>query len=163
VNRTLIALITGCTLAMGFGGSALGADIVGTVRDANGNALPGLQLSTSTQDGQRIGSAVTDGRGDYVINNVSSGLYYITIAPPAGSNLPGQSVASYVGGMGLTVNWAVAPGREPIASAMPGINKNDPDPSAIAFADSDKKPPPGCKGKPGPPCGPKKSVKRHDD
>ncbi len=163
MNKTLMALIAGCALALGFCRPALCADIVGTVLDANGNAVPGVKVSTSTQDGQSIGSAVTDGQGDYAIDGVSSGLYYITLTPPAGSDLRGQSVASYVGGMGLTVNWGVAPGREPVASAMPGINNSNPGPSAIAFASKPKKPPPGCKGMPGPPCGPKKSKKKKHD
>ena len=33
---------------------------------------------------------------------------------------PGQTVASYVGNGGLTVNWAVAPGAAPVASAKAG-------------------------------------------
>lgn len=96
---------------MGAVSAALCAEIVGTVLDANGNTMPGVKVSTSTQNGQIIGSAVTDHQGDYAINDVSSGLYYVTLNPPAGSGLRGQSVASYVGGTGLTVNWAVAPGR----------------------------------------------------
>jgi len=46
---------------------------------------------------------------------------------------------------------------------MPGINNSNPGPSAIAFAAKPKKPPPGCKGMPGPPCGPKKSKKKKHD
>jgi hypothetical protein len=163
MNKTLIAVIAGGALVAGAVTPALSAEIVGTVLDAKGNAVPGVKVSTSTQDGQSIGSAVTDGQGGYAINDISSGLYYITLSPPAGTDLRGQSVASYVGGMGLTVNWGVAPGREPVASAMPGVNNSNPGISAIASASKPKDPPPGCKGMPGPPCGPKKSKKRCDD
>jgi hypothetical protein len=169
MKKTLLALIAGCALVAGTAGPALCADIVGTVLDANGRAVAGVNVSTSTQDGQGIGSAVTDGQGDYTINDVSSGLYYITLAPPAGSDLRGQSVASYVGGNGLTVNWGVAPGRAPVATAMPGVSNNNPGISAIASASKPVHPPPGCEVNggtsrpPGPPCGPKKSKKREHD
>jgi len=163
MNKTLIAVIAGCALVAGAATPVLCAGIVGAVLDANGNAVSGVQVSTSTRDGQNVGSAVTDGQGDYAINDVSSGLYYITLAPPAGSDLRGQSVASYVGGNGLTVNWAVAPGRAPVAAAMPGVNNDNPGISAIASASKPVDPPPGCMGMPGPPCGPKKSKKRCDD
>ena len=163
MKKTLMALIAGCALVAGAGSRALCADIVGTVLDANGRAVPGVKVSTTTQDGQSIGSAFTDGQGGYAIDGISSGLYYVTLNPPAGSDLRGQSVASYVGGNGLTVNWGVASGREPVASAMPGTTNNNPGPSAIAFANGPKKPPPGCKGMPGPPCGPKKSKKKKHD
>ncbi len=163
MKRTSMALIAGFALMVGAASAALCAEVVGTVLDANGNAVPGVKVSTSTRDGQPIGSAITDGQGDYAIDDVSSGLYYLTLNPPAGSDIRGQSVASYVGGMGLTVNWAVAPGREPVASAMPGVTNKNPGIGAIASAAKPKDPPPGCKGMPGPPCGPKKSKKNKDD
>jgi hypothetical protein len=163
MKKTLMALVAGCALVVGACSAALCAEIVGTVLDANGNAMPGVKVSTSTQGGQPIGSAVTDGQGDYAINDISSGLYYVTLEPPAGSDVHGQSVATYVGSMGLTVNWAVAPGREAVASAMPGVTNNNPGIGAIASAAKPKKPPPGCKGMPGPPCGPKKSKKKDGD
>jgi len=46
---------------------------------------------------------------------------------------------------------------------MPEVTNNNPYIGVIASAAKPKKPPPGCKGMPGPPCGPKKSVKRHHD
>lgn len=163
MNKLFVGLIAGSALVAAAISSALCAEIVGSVLDANGNAVPGVKLSTTTQDGRRIGNAITDDQGAYAIDGMSSGLYYITLAPPAGSALLGQSVASYVGDRGMTVNWAVAPGREPLASAMPGVHNGNPGISAIAAASKKDDPPPGCKGMPGPPCGPKKSKKRADD
>jgi hypothetical protein len=160
MKKSLMALIAGCALAVGVCAPALCAEIVGTVQDANGNAVPGVKVSASTPNGQSIGSAVTDGQGGYAINGVSSGLYYIVLTPPAGSDLGGQNAASYVGDMGLTVNWAVAPGRQALASAMPGTTNNNPGSSVIAGASlpvaSSDSSPPGCTKKHlvGPPCGP---------
>lgn len=134
MKKTLMALIAGCALVAGAAAPVLCADIVGTVHDADGNVVSGVEVSTSTQDGKSIGSAVTDSQGNYKINGVPSGLYYITLIPPSGSNLSGQSVASYVGGSGLTVNWGVAPGREPMASAMPGTHYKNAGPAGSALA-----------------------------
>src|SRR5258708_40172182 len=134
MKKTLMALIAGCALLAGASAPALCADIVGTVLDANGNAVRGVMVSTSTRDGRNVGSAVTDGQGDYAINDVSSGLYYISLAPPAGSSVRGQSVASYVGGTGPTVNWGVAPGREAVPPAMPRGSDNNPGMSTLAAA-----------------------------
>jgi hypothetical protein len=162
MKKTLIAVVAGCALVAGASSPALCAEIVGTVLDANGNAVSGVKISTSTQDGQRVGSAVTDAQGDYAINDISSGLYYVTLDPPASSAVHGQSVATYVGGMGLTVNWGLAPGREAVASAMPGVTNNSRG-VAVASAAKPSDPPPGCNGMPGPPCGPKKSKKKDGD
>ena len=43
------------------------------------------------------------------------------------------------------------------------MNNSNPGISAIASGSKPKDPPPGCKGMPGPPYGPKKSKKRCDD
>jgi len=163
MKKSLLALIVGCALMLGAVSAALCAQIVGTVLDASGNAVPGVRVSTTTRGGQPIAAAVTDGQGDYAIDDISSGLYYLTLNPPAGSDVHSQSVATYVGGTGLTVNWAVAPGRAPVASAMPGVTNNNPGIAIAAAAKPKDPPPPGCKGMPGPPCGPKKSKKRGND
>jgi len=163
MKKTLMALIAGCAVLVGVSSRAVCADIVGTVLDASGSAVSGAMVSITTQDGLNTGSAITDAQGNYAIDNISSGLYHITLAPPAGAGARGQAVASYVGDMGQTVNWAVAPGREAVAFAMPGITKANPDLSGVAVASDSKDSPPGCKGMPGPPCGPKKSKKNKDD
>jgi hypothetical protein len=163
MKKSVLALIAGCALTVGAVSAALCAEIVGNVLDASGNAVPGVRVSTTTRDGQAVATAVTDGQGDYAIGDLSSGLYYVTLSPPAGSDVRGQSVATYVGGTGLTVNWAVAPGRAPVASAMPGVTNNNPGIAIAAASKPADPPPPGCQGMPGPPCGPKKSKKENGD
>jgi carboxypeptidase family protein len=163
MKKTLVALIAGCALAAGTAAPVLCADIVGTVQNANGYAVPGVTVSTRTTDGQNVGTAITDSQGNYTIDGVATGLYYITLTPPPGSDLLGQSAASYVGDPGLTVNWGVAPGRPSVAMAMPGTTNSNPGVGKLAQASGPKDPPPGCMGMPGPPCGPKKSKKRDDD
>jgi hypothetical protein len=164
MKKSVLALIAGCALTVGAVSAALCAEIVGTVLNASGNAVPGVRVSTTTREGQPVAAAVTDGQGDYAIGDLSSGLYYVTLSPPAGSDVHSQSVATYVGGMGLTVNWAVAPGRAPVASAIPGVTNNNPGIAIAAASKPADPPPPGCKDElPGPPCGPKKSKKTGGD
>jgi Carboxypeptidase regulatory-like domain len=159
MKKSLMALIAGCAFAAATCAPALCANIVGTVLNANGNAVPGATVSATTPNGQNVGSAVTNGQGAYSIDGVTSGLYYIMLTPPAGSNLVGQNAASYVGDTGLTVNWSVAPGRQALASAMPGITNISSGPSsfnAVPLASNSSSIPPGCLKKHivGPPCGP---------
>jgi hypothetical protein len=123
MNKLLLALVAGCALTMTFGSPAFSNDIVGTVMDANGNPLQGLQIIVKAQNGQTMaGSAITNPQGQYQIGGLNSGLYNITL-DPKGTNLTGQTVVSNLNGNGLTVNWAAAPGRQAIATAQPGIQQ----------------------------------------
>jgi Carboxypeptidase regulatory-like domain len=165
MNKLLLTLIGGCTLAMSFSLPAYCGDIVGTVVDSNGNPLQGLQVIVKAQNSQMTGAAITNQTGQYQIEGLNSGLYYITL-DPKGTSLAGQTVVTNLNDNGLTVNWATAPGRPAIASAQPGVQQSSAGSPGPVVADSSKKgeegdgnSPPGCKGMPGPPCGPKKSDK----
>jgi hypothetical protein len=160
-----VALLFAPVLAFAIAGSALSEDLVGTVADANGQAVRGAQVIAHSRDGQATESATTDANGHYRIAGLDPGQYFITLdaASIGGRN---QTVAGYVGDSGLTVNWSMAPGTSPIASAQPGTvlssaaNVN----GAAAAVTASSDPPPGCKGRiPGPPCGPKTSKKRGND
>ena len=119
MNRLVLGLIAGCALSLSVAGPGLCEQILGTVMDSNGHAVPGAKIVTETQDGQKTGSAVTDASGQYRIDALTPGLYYITL-DPATSGLQGQTVAGYVGSAGLTVNWAASQSHGAIASAVPG-------------------------------------------
>jgi hypothetical protein len=139
-------------------------DLVGTVANGNGQAVQGVKVIVHSSDGQITEAATTDASGQYIISGLDSGQYLITL-DPAGTGFQGQTVAGYLGEAGLTVNWSVASGTSPLASAQPGVQLTSASTvstsSAATTASSD--PPPGCNGMPGPPCGPKKSTKRDDD
>jgi hypothetical protein len=158
MNKTLGALVVLATCTLGAGTPVLAGDIVGTVVNASGDPVDGARILTSTG-----ASAVTDQAGRYAIRDLPSSQYNITL-DPAGSGLKGQSVVSYVGNKGLTVDWATATNREPIATAQPGTNFVATGSSSKTFASTAQlataptaptNPPPGCKGMDGPPCGPK--------
>jgi hypothetical protein len=103
------------------------------------------------------GAAITDQQGQYEIQGLTSGEYYVTLDPKA-SNIPGQTVVTNLNDNGLTVNWAASPGRQPIATAQPGIHQawaSNLSASAASDSANGDNSPPGCKGMVGPPCGPK--------
>jgi hypothetical protein len=156
-------LIAGCVLALAIAAPAVCEDLVGTVAGSGGQAVQGVRIIATSRDGQITEAATTDANGQYIIPGLDPGQYMITL-DPAGAGVQGQTVASYLGNSGLTVNWSVAPGLSPLASAKPGteLGSSAAGHTSKVLASSDD-PPPGCKGMPGPPCGPKKSKKRHDD
>ncbi|MGO9061616.1 MAG: carboxypeptidase-like regulatory domain-containing protein [Candidatus Binataceae bacterium] len=119
MSRSIVVLVAACLLAVGMTTPSFSQDLAGTVVDQDGHAVSGAKIITQTPDGQTIGSATSDSQGQYQIDGVNAGEYFITLAPAAAAG-QGQTVASYVGNGGLTVNWAVAPGVAPVASAKAG-------------------------------------------
>jgi hypothetical protein len=145
--------------------AALATDLVGTVADGEGQAVQGATVIANSSDGSSARTAITDASGQYRIPGLDPGQYFISLEASA-MGAPGQTVASYLGNSGLTVNWSVAPGASPIAIAQPGIqptSAGDLNAAKFAVSGNDDPPPPGCNGMTGPPCGPKKSKKRQDD
>jgi Carboxypeptidase regulatory-like domain len=161
MKKTTLVLAAGCALAMGISSFAIAADIVGTVMDASGQAVNGSKVSAADQSGKIAGDAITDQQGRYVISGLRPGQYDIKL-DPAVANLKGDTAVSYVDDKGLTVDWAVGPLREPIATARPGNGQSTiGNLSQITSSEeaNDKDSPPGCKGMTGPPCGPKSPKK----
>jgi hypothetical protein len=137
MSRSILALVAGFALAMSLVSSALCEELVGTVVDQNGNAVPGATVVAHTPEGLQTGTAIANPQGQYQINGLAPGQYYITLNP-ATNGFEGQTVASYVGNGGLTVNWSVAPGVNPVASATPGAQLSSFNPSPISDRDYDK-------------------------
>ncbi len=120
MSRLKMVLLATCWLAIGMATPAMSEDLAGTVVDQNGQAIPGAQVVAQTTDGQTMGTATSNAQGQYEINGLNAGEYFITLAPGT-AGAQGQAVAGYVGRSGLTVDWAVAPGAAPIASAQAGV------------------------------------------
>ena len=160
MSRSFLSLIAGCLLALAIATPAICEDLVGTVAGSNGQAVQGVKIIATSRNGQITEAATTDASGQYQIAGLTPGQYLITL-DPAGTGVQGQTVASYLGQPGLTVNWSVSPGLSPLASARPGtqLAAAGSVSSATAAMTASSQAPPGCKGMPGPPCGPKKSEK----
>lgn len=152
MSRVTMVALAACLFAIGMVTPAISEDLVGTVVDRDGNAVPGVKIVTQAPDGQTTGTATSDAQGQYRIGGLDAGEYFITLNPAA-ANVQGQTVASYVGNAGLTVNWSVGHGLAPLASAQPGIRGGSSSPvGSIALAKASD-PPPGCvkNGKSAPP------------
>ena len=140
-------------LLLGVAMSAFGADIVGTVADPSGAPIQGVTVSAGSKTGTQVGTAISDSLGHYAMHGIQPGTYTL--------NAHGQSAVSYVGENGLTVDWGVAPNAPAIATAHTGTEQSATRPSDPIELSANKTdpPPPGCKGMPGPPCGPKSNKK----
>jgi len=159
MKRIALVLASGSVLVASVASFAVAADIVGTVVDASGQAVNGSKVSAADQSGQIAGNAITDLQGRYAISGLRPGQYDIKL-DPAAANLKGDTAVSYVDAKGLTVDWAVGPSRQAIATARPGTRQSTiGNLSQVTSSEEDKDSPPGCKGMQGPPCGPKSPKK----
>ncbi len=164
MSGSVLRLIAGGVMALAVATPAICQDLVGTVADSDGQAVQGVKIIANRRDGQITEAATTDASGQYRIPGLAPGEYLITL-DPAGTGVQGQTVVSYLGKPGLTVNWSVAAGLSPLASAQPGTQLASADAVSRSTKVVAKKdpPPPGCTGMPGPPCVPKRSKKRDND
>ena len=68
---------------------AAGASITGHVTDSKGHPVQGVNVSASSTANARwrLGNAITDANGDYVITGLAAGDYRVQFSAPMGSNL----------------------------------------------------------------------------
>jgi carboxypeptidase family protein len=161
MKKSMLAFVAACSVAVSVSSFAIAADIVGIVMDASGQAVNGSKISVADESGRIAGNAVTDQQGRYAIGGLRPGQYDIKL-DPATANLKGDTAVSYLDAKGLTVDWAVGPSRQAIATARPGTQQSTTgNLSQITSSDdtNENDSPPGCKGMTGPSCGPKSPKK----
>jgi hypothetical protein len=100
------------------GAPAWSAELVGTVFNNRGVAVPGVTVSAVNSAGADAGKGVSDAHGRYAISNLISGTYKL--------GAMGQWVMAYIGDRGLTVNWGLAPHSPPVAVATLGTAGDSP-------------------------------------
>jgi hypothetical protein len=118
MSKLSIAFVAACLIAVSISAPAMSADLAGVIVDQDGHAIPGATITTQSPNGRTIATATSDSQGQYTIDGLNAGEYFITLGAP-GVQTQSQTVASYVGGNGLAVNWLVTPGVVPLASAQP--------------------------------------------
>ena len=119
------ALVGAYALAMTFGMAVVTAsaeeaagpqaNIVGTVHDADKNAVEGADVVLLSTDGEEVGKASTGTGGTYTLGCVDLGTYHLQLGD--GADFKGQKVAAPLGPNGLTVAWAVDSNKPALASA----------------------------------------------
>ncbi|MFP6663192.1 MAG: carboxypeptidase-like regulatory domain-containing protein [Deltaproteobacteria bacterium] len=114
-----LALISvlGFSVSMAVAEDAAGpqANVVGTVYDADKNAIDGAGLVLLSTDGEEVGTATTAADGTYSLGCAGLGTYHLQLT--SGSGFQGQKVAAPVGPNGLAVAWAVDSNKPALASA----------------------------------------------
>src|SRR5438093_13576272 len=69
------------------------ASIVGTVKDSSGALLPGVTVEASSPALiEKVRSAVTDGSGQYRIENLRPGVYNVTFTLPGFSTVKREAI-----------------------------------------------------------------------
>ncbi len=115
----LVSIIVGCALAMTICTPAMSGEIVGMVAQSDGRTVSGVKIVARAPDGRTSAFTSTNAQGQYRITGLEPGQYLITLEPGS-TNFQQETVAAYLDGAGLTVNWWVAPGLVPLAVGHPG-------------------------------------------
>ncbi len=98
---------------------ALCADIVGTVSDAQGNPVQGVQITAQTPTGKVVAQALASANGKYQIRGLNAGTYDCALNPLQTGFKAGTAVSD-LGPKGLTINWKLSPTAPAIALASEG-------------------------------------------
>ena len=93
--------------------------IVGTVVNAQQKPVPEVKIVIKDPSGKALRETLTNGDGRYSLKEVNTGQYQLTL-DPLQNPFQGQTVVANLGSLGLTVNWLIATGVAPIATAEPG-------------------------------------------
>lgn len=94
-----------------------GVYVGGTVADANGAPVAGVELELLDSSGRVAGTAITGDNGGYELPCVPAGRYHLRL-DPASTGVQGDTVAAPVGADGLVVNWTVDKDKPPLAAAL---------------------------------------------
>ena len=97
----------------------LRSNIVGEVRDAQGNPLKDVEVIAQDTDGKALARATTNDKGKYLMECLEQRKYLMTLnALPA--NFQGQSAIAFLGAKGLIINWTTAISAPTIVTAKQG-------------------------------------------
>jgi hypothetical protein len=95
----LIALVLACLLGLTASAKAQGSGgvIAGTIRDAQGGALPGVSLTLRNVESGVVRAAVTEGNGTYRLPGLPPGRYELTAELPGFANAAVTDITITIG------------------------------------------------------------------
>ena len=94
---------------------AMAATVCGVAQNPQGSPLAGATVTVKDSSGKVIGSAVTDGKGNYSIDNVSNGTVDLFLATGSTALKDGSGVLN-LSGATQAVNWQVSSNANAIAT-----------------------------------------------
>ena len=95
------------------------SNIIGEVRDAQGNPIKDVEVVAQDPDGKALARATTNDKGQYLMKCLEQRQYLMILnALPAG--FQGQSAVAYLGERGLIVNWMTSVATPAIVTAKQG-------------------------------------------
>ncbi len=93
-----------------------GTEIIGRIRDMHGRPVAALKISLMNWFGVDFGSAVSDDKGVFHIDNVTPGSYYVKFRPLA-ENSRGETIVIKVPAHSMRMNLTVTRNPPAIVSA----------------------------------------------
>ncbi len=126
---TVLALVLSLAMPATVLGDAGSTALIGMVRNSQNQPVAGLTVLAKASSGQVVSQGTTDDLGHYVVQNLPSGRYQLTL-DTAKAPYKGQTVVSAVGNDGLTVNWLVSESAPALAMATPGTTPGPTTPPA---------------------------------
>jgi hypothetical protein len=117
-RKLVVTLLTGLS-ALAIAPLAFCANIVGTVSDAQGSPVQGVQIRVQNSAGKILANAQPDKDGHYQITGLDPGTYDYVLAP-LGSAIKGGRVSSDLSAQGLTIDWKVSSANPAVALASEG-------------------------------------------
>jgi hypothetical protein len=130
MKRNLLAGLACGLLMFCWAGQGSCAQVVGVVKNAAGQPVPGVKIQAIDESGTLIGQALSGPKGAYVIDGLKPGKYVFKLDPQATGVQAGNGVA-YLGADGLTVDWTVSPDAMALDDATAGVGG-----AGSSFADS---------------------------
>ncbi len=121
--RSYIRVALLSLLSVSIASSAFASDIVGEVRDAQGNPEAGVQMTCTDSSGKQVGQATTNDAGQYCISGLIPGTYTCSANPAASAGLQMGSTNVNLPAEGLTNNWSLSPSAAAMisSSTSPGV------------------------------------------
>ncbi|MBE3602991.1 carboxypeptidase regulatory-like domain-containing protein [bacterium] len=103
-------------VSIGFVASqAMAATVCGVAQNPQGSPLAGATVTVKDPSGKVLGSAVTDGKGNYSIDNVSNGTVDLFLDTGSTALKNGSGVLN-LSGATQAVNWEVSSNANAIAT-----------------------------------------------
>jgi carboxypeptidase family protein len=111
VKLAVIVVTLGLSVQLATQGSMLrtptgGTEIIGRIRDMHGQPVAALKISLMNWFGVDFGSAVSDDKGIFHIENVTPGSYYVKFRPLA-ENSRGETIVIKVPPHSMRMNLTV--------------------------------------------------------